>query len=97
MLTDRHGDVVEVEVMTLAGTVPRPRPSDDGGLQRLPGAKVLWSLSEGAGNALSRPKMIFANQSSRLNYVPFRTQRRCADGPEADLKLRMLDARFSPA
>src|SRR6185503_20290781 len=24
-------------------------------------------------------------------------QRRCADGLEADLKLRMLDARFSPA
>jgi hypothetical protein len=30
-----------------------------------------------------------------LDCVPSGTQRRYADGPEADLKLRMLDARFS--
>lgn len=39
---------------------------------------------------------IFAIHHIALNYVPSGTQRQYADGPEADLKLRMLDARFGP-
>jgi hypothetical protein len=54
-------------------------------------------MTEGAGTARPRPLRIFAIFHIALNYVPSGTQRAVRrDGPETDLKLRMLDARFSP-
>jgi hypothetical protein len=58
--------------------------------------KVLWRGPQSAGTA-RRPRVnVFAIFRIALNLVRISTQRRCADGPEADLNLRMLDARFSP-
>jgi hypothetical protein len=42
------------------------------------------------------PRKYVCNFSHRPKLMQIGTQRRCADGPQADLKLRMLDARFSP-
>jgi hypothetical protein len=40
--------------------------------------RVLWSASVGAGTARRRPVRMFAIFQNHLNFVPSRTQRRCA-------------------